>query len=73
MSLDIVAILSGQLSLLGKAASSLPVAAEFGATTEIDYNTQLPIDQTPDAISKELQKLDSAGELSFTWKRKKAA
>lgn len=40
---------------------------------EIAYDTQLPIDQTPDAISKELQKLDSDGELSFTWKRKKAA
>lgn len=40
---------------------------------ELDYILQLPIDQPPDVISMELQKLESLGAAAFTWKRKKAA
>ena len=40
---------------------------------EIEYDTQLPVDQFPEAVSIELQKLESVGAAAFTWKRKKAA
>lgn len=39
---------------------------------EIEYDIQLPIDQLPDRISIELEKLQPEGA-SFTWKRKKVA
>jgi hypothetical protein len=51
----------------------IPYELRDCADDAIEYNALLPIDQPPDAISIELQKLESIPPASYTWKRKQAA
>jgi hypothetical protein len=51
----------------------IPFELRDYADDEIVYNVTLPVGQLPDALSIELQKLESADPVTYTWKRKKAA
>jgi hypothetical protein len=52
---------------------NLPFELRDCKENELDYDTQIPIDQRPDSIADELKKLGTESPASFTWKRKKVA
>jgi hypothetical protein len=51
----------------------LPFELRDCKENELDYDTHIPIDQPPEAIASELQKLETESPASFRWKRKKVA